>query len=235
MQRMLELSEKSRLGTKVVVRRTRRRRNSVSRGLRWGNRKRSRRTSYGRLFYNYYRTYDPSTGRYLEPDPIGLDGGFNTYAYVAANPLSHVDQFGLEITGEWLKKPFVDRIIVWDRLDWDISIGEPRLIPPSMRIYDVTFEKVTAVFAYSILCKDSEDCEKSEWIISDEVEISGPVTVPYRVGILDFARGNAAILNKIIKLVKAGKKALEYKWIYDAYRKIGDPTLICILSKGSGT
>jgi RHS repeat-associated protein len=46
------------------------------------------------LHYNYFRDYDPATGRYLEVDPIGLAGGVNPYAYVGSNPVGRVDPKG---------------------------------------------------------------------------------------------------------------------------------------------
>ena len=47
------------------------------------------------LNYNYFRSYQPSQGRYSQSDPIGLAGGLNRFGYVGGNPLSYVDPLGL--------------------------------------------------------------------------------------------------------------------------------------------
>ena len=46
------------------------------------------------LAYNYFRDFDPSLGRYVQSDPIGLWGGMNTYVYVGGAPLTRIDPDG---------------------------------------------------------------------------------------------------------------------------------------------
>lgn len=55
------------------------------------------------LHYNYFRDYNPAIGKYVQSDPIGLDGGLNTYGYVTANPMAAIDPLGLANSGSWPK------------------------------------------------------------------------------------------------------------------------------------
>jgi len=49
------------------------------------------------LHYNYFRYYNPQTGRYITPDPIGLEGGINLWLYAFNNPLNWIDPLGRDV------------------------------------------------------------------------------------------------------------------------------------------
>jgi RHS repeat-associated protein len=46
--------------------------------------------------YNYFRDYEPGTGRYLEGDPAGQVGGVNVFNFCKSSPLNCIDLFGLD-------------------------------------------------------------------------------------------------------------------------------------------
>jgi RHS repeat-associated protein len=47
--------------------------------------------------YNGFRDYMPGLGRYLEADPIGINGGIDPYLYTYANPEAAADRTGLDV------------------------------------------------------------------------------------------------------------------------------------------
>jgi RHS repeat-associated protein len=48
-----------------------------------------------KLSYNFFRNYQPNQGRYAQPDPIGLAGGWSRFGYVFGRPLNTIDPLGL--------------------------------------------------------------------------------------------------------------------------------------------
>jgi RHS repeat-associated protein len=54
------------------------------------------------LLYRRNRYYDPGSGRFTQPDPIGLAGGLNVYGFANGDPVTYSDPFGLWIVAEGL-------------------------------------------------------------------------------------------------------------------------------------
>ncbi|ORF22682.1 hypothetical protein BGI03_00070 [Snodgrassella alvi] len=61
------------------------------------------------LHYNTFRYYDPDTGRFTQPDPIGLLGGINLYQY-APNAFIWIDPYGLCRRGNQKTKDHMDKV-----------------------------------------------------------------------------------------------------------------------------
>jgi RHS repeat-associated protein len=99
-----------------------------------------------RLYYNYFRDYDPTTGRYVQSDPIGLRGGLNTYAYVYNNPTRWVDVLGLWSPGahdQILYSAFGDRL----------SSNDVRRLQESSRDFDRRTQSSDQSYMHSLARK----------------------------------------------------------------------------------
>jgi len=80
------------------------------------------------LYYNLNRYYDPSTGRYINHDPIGMSGGLNLYQY-CPNPVEWVDPLGLvakedcpkDIVPDPLRMPSYEELLAQAKNELDFS------------------------------------------------------------------------------------------------------------------
>jgi RHS repeat-associated protein len=164
------------------------------------------------LNYNYFRDYAPAYGRYVQSDPIGLNGGLNTFGYVGGNPVGYVDP-----TGE----------------SGVMAVPRPLLIPrPSTT--PKPFPEIQPTLAPPWGPRDpfGNHCKRlGERISNSRDEIynkrfpdleSNPSKLPYRIGpgelLKDTVRGHEKLLNRRLN---------ELKKLEDRYARECSPLAYC--------
>ncbi|MEQ6205024.1 RHS repeat-associated core domain-containing protein, partial [Sulfitobacter sp. HNIBRBA2951] len=91
------------------------------------------------LHQNWMREYDPTTGRYIQADPLGLVAGVSVYGYALQNPGRFVDpngenpvgwgiRFAVKKIGNLLKRTPAQKK-KYPRRKGDRKIEEPKKIP----------------------------------------------------------------------------------------------------------
>jgi RHS repeat-associated protein len=188
------------------------------------------------LHYNYFRDYDPGTGRYLASDPIGQAAGTDVFGYAAANPLAFIDPSGLEIVGTWAAAPRAHDIKAGFPRWKGYAFGDPRLLPPGIRVgwFEVD---VSARVSYQVRCEEFAESELAclgerprVWYLSSAGAgpISHTVEIPYRFSIGPAWFKWSAFAARIAKQAEEQARSALVRLARELYQ---DPTLMCVLSQ----
>jgi RHS repeat-associated protein len=77
------------------------------------------------LAYNWHRTYDPVTGRYTQPDPLGFVDGPSVFAYAGSSPYMNVDRDGRETWTWGANGSFVPGLGLEGSIGIFFNLGDP--------------------------------------------------------------------------------------------------------------
>ena len=189
------------------------------------------------LHYNHFRMYDPSLGRYLRSDPLGLDGGINPFLYAHANPVRLTDPLGLRVQGEWIQPPrFNLREAGID--DWEFLA--PSLSPWGYLQFVRLRGHASGYINIDVSC--TEDCDT--WEIHDRLSVAAQGSIDvgpnlYALGVGFVARNPFAGIGANMALGGAALLRAELHFLSVAQEKAGPliaallaegPTLICLSS-----
>jgi RHS repeat-associated protein len=123
--------------------------------------------AFGGRHYNHFRDYDPTTGRYVQSDPIGLGGGINTYSYAGGNPLSGIDSDGLAtIVGAPAYGPNFGKPSK-EYQEWQKRFGEPL-----RRMLDEVQDRIRGLCQMD---RSRLQREFDEWLVTADPYIDNPV------------------------------------------------------------
>ncbi|MCB1948820.1 RHS repeat-associated core domain-containing protein [Nitrosomonas sp.] len=148
------------------------------------------------LHYNYFRDYEPRTGRYLSSDPIGLNGGFNTYTYASNNPLMNSDPYGLCI--------------------WDVCAGEGGAAALAATVFVLKSAAVAAAIDVGTqVLVDGRTLDTIDWSDAGVAAVVGGVFAPVGGGIWgsSAARGAKVITTTVFGATMGVGEAIVQKGI----------------------